>query len=105
MTAHVSRRGALGPWEGRALLSVGYALYLGPAGDTTPHAHHALQVSVGLDAPFRLRQGTGRWREYEAAIVPADVPHQLDGGWTDLLLLYLEPESAEGHPWLPGSRN
>ena len=104
MTAHVGRRGALGPWEGRVFLSVGCAFYLGPAGDTTPHAHHALQVSVGLDAPFRLRQGAGRWREYEAAIVPADVPHQLDGGWTDLLLLYLEPESAEGHPWLPGSR-
>ena len=105
MTAPVDRREALGPWKGRAFLSVGSALYLGPAGDTTPHAHHALQVSVGLDAPFRLRQGAGRWREYEAAIVPADVPHQLDGGWTDLLLLYLEPESAEGHPWLTGSRN
>ncbi len=104
MTAHVGRRGALGAWEGRVFLSVGCALYLGPAGDTTPHAHHALQVSVGLDAPFRLRHGTGRWREYEAAIVPADVSHQLDGGWTNLLLLYLEPESGEGHPWLPGSR-
>lgn len=105
MTVHVDRRETLGPWKGRAFLSVGCALYLGPAGDTTPHAHHALQVSVGLGAPFRLRQGTGQWREYEAAIVPADVPHQLDGGWTDLLLLYLEPESVEGHPRLPGARN
>lgn len=100
MTVHASRRGALGPWEGRAFLSVGCALYLGPAGDTTPHAHHALQLAVGLNAPFRLRKGAGRWCEYEAAIVSADVPHQLDGGWSDLLLLYLEPESAEGHPWL-----
>lgn len=105
MTAHVGRKGALGAWEGSAFLSVGCALYLGPAGDTTPHAHHALQLSVGLGAPFRLRQSAGRWREYEAAIVPADVSHQLDGGWSDLLLIFLEPESAEGHPWLPGSRS
>lgn len=104
MTAQVGRRGALGAWKGRACLSVGCALYLGPAGDTTAHAHHALQLSVGLDAPFRLRQGAGRWREYRAAIVPADLSHQLDGEWTDLLLLYLEPESAKSQPWMPGPR-
>ena len=102
MTAARRRRGTLGTWQGRAFLSVGGAVYLGPAGDTTPHAHHALQVCVALDAPFRLRRGTGRWREYEAALVPADVPHQLDGGWSDLLLLYVEPEGLEGHPWLVG---
>ena len=104
MTAHVGRRKAHGPWEGRVFLSMGSAFYLGPAGDTTPHAHHALQVCLGLNAPFKLRPGAGRWREYDAAIVPANVPHQLDGGWTDLLLLYFEPESAN-HRWLPSSRN
>lgn len=104
MAAAIGRRGGLGPWRGRVFLTVGRALYLGPAGDTTPHAHHALQVSVGLDAPIRLRSGEGRWREYAGALVPPDVTHQLDGGWDAVLLLYLEPESEDGRHWLPESR-
>lgn len=99
------RRGALGPWEGRAFLGLGWAFYLGPAGDTTSHAHHAIQVGVGLDGPFRLRRGGGRWRGYDAAVVPADVPHQLDGGWGNLLLLYFEPETAQSTSWLPHARD
>jgi AraC-like DNA-binding protein len=33
------------------------------------------------------------------------VTHQLDGGWADLLLLYLEPEGAKVGPWATASRN
>jgi AraC-like DNA-binding protein len=97
-------RGALGPWRGRIFLSVGRAVYLGPAGDTTPHAHHALQVSIGLDAPIRLRQRGARWRQYDGAVVAPDLPHQLDGGWGDVLLFYLEPESTDGRRWLGATR-
>lgn len=105
MTTGTSHRETLGPWKGRAFLSLGSALYLGPAGDTTPHSHHALQLCVGLEDSFRLREGTGPWREYDAAIIPADVPHQLDGEWTDLLLFYLEPEGAETRTWYCKSRS
>jgi AraC-like DNA-binding protein len=100
MTTHVGRRSTLGHWKGRVFLSLGRALYLGPAGDTTPHAHHALQVSIGLDAPVRLRRAGEDWREHDGAIVAPDVPHQLDGGWGDLALFYVEPESADGRRWL-----
>jgi AraC-like DNA-binding protein len=100
MTVDVGRRSTLGHWAGRAFLSVGRALYLGPAGDTTPHAHHAIQVTIGLDTPVRLRRGREDWREYDGAIVAPDTPHQLDGGWGNLALFYVEPESADGRRWL-----
>lgn len=100
MTVHAGRRRTLGRWEGRVFLSVGRALYLGPAGDTTPHAHHAIQVSIGLDTPFRMRRGREEWREYDGTIVAPDTPHQLDGGWGNLALFYVEPESDDGHRWL-----
>lgn len=81
-------------------MSVGRALYLGPAGDTTAHAHHAVQVAIALDMPFRLRHGGEEFREWEGVVVAPDVPHQLDGGWGDLVLFYAEPESPDGRRWL-----
>ena len=90
------RRKGLGPWQGRIFLSVGRALYLGPAGDTTQHAHHAAQVCVALDASLRLRHENGPWREYDGVVISPDVPHQLDGGRGDLALFYVEPEGRHG---------
>lgn len=104
MSNRPPRRRNLAPWLGRAFLAVGRALYLGPAGDTTPHAHHALQLSVGLDGPLRLRRGAGRWRTLDGALVAPDVPHQLNGRGGPVLLLYLEPESDDGRRLLPASR-
>lgn len=96
MSTHLDHRTGLGPWKGQVFLAVGRALYLGPAGDTTPHAHHAVQMSIALETPLRLRHHGEEWREYDGVIVPADVPHQLDGGRGDLALFYIEPESTEG---------
>jgi AraC family transcriptional regulator len=88
---------ALSAWAGRLFLWPAYALYVGPAADTTVHAHHALQICLGLGAPFRLRVGTRTpWRQYELAWVKPDRWHQLDGGGADVALLYVEPESPEG---------
>ena len=104
MNERADGRRGLGPWQGRVFLSVGRALYLGTAGDTTPHAHHALQVSIGLDTPVRLRHGGGTWRECDGVVVAPDVTHQLDRGWGDLVLFYVEPESTDGRRWLRVAR-
>ena len=84
-------------WTGRTFIAVGRALYLGPSFDTAPHAHHAIQICVGLDGGFRLRpDGSAPWSNFEGAIVPSDCGHQLDGRGADLLLVYLEPETPAG---------
>ncbi len=96
MSAVADRRKGLGPWQGRAFLSLGRAVYLGPAGDTSPHAHHAIQIGIALQTPLRLRHAEGNWQPWDGVIVSPDVVHQLDGGWGDLLLAYVEPESTSG---------
>jgi AraC-like DNA-binding protein len=81
-------------WSGRLRLWPGRALWVGQAADTAPHAHHAVQVCVGLDGDFGLRRSARQpWRRYRAALVAADQPHQLAAGATRLALLYLDPES------------
>jgi AraC-like DNA-binding protein len=96
MTTSQHERKELRGWSGRVFLGIGRALYLGPAADTAVHAHHAIQLCVGLEGPFRLRANPGRWRRYEGAVVRSNVLHQFDGSGRDILLIYLEPESEEG---------
>jgi AraC family transcriptional regulator len=82
-------------WDGKLFLWGGCGLYTGPAFATTLHAHHALQVCIGVSGSFRLRSGaTAPWRAYRGAVVLSDRPHQLDGQGSRLALLYLDPEST-----------
>lgn len=80
-------------FSGIVLLGEGRGLYLGPVGDTTPHAHHALQIAVGLEGPLALSL---RDREPEARpawLVLPDDPHQLHPDPGPVALFFLEPES------------
>lgn len=79
-------------WPGQLILRGGFGLYLGPAFETGLHAHHAVQICVSVQAPFRLRGARSRWRSYRGAVVAGDHRHQLDGAGTLLALLYLDPE-------------
>lgn len=82
-------------WDGKLFLWGGCGLYAGPAFLTTLHAHHALQVCIGISGRFRLRSGEGApWRAYRGAVVLPDQSHQLDGKGNRVALLYLDPEST-----------
>jgi len=82
-------------WHGKLFLWGGCGLYAGPAFATTLHAHHALQVCIGVSGRFRLRSDTAApWRAYRGAVVLSDQPHQLDGQGNSIALLYLDPEST-----------
>ncbi len=84
-------------WNGAVYLSLGRALYIGPVRDTRVHAHHAVQVCLSLEKPFRLRAGPDApWQSFDAAIVAADASHQLDGCDEPHVIAYLEPESVDG---------
>ena len=68
-------------WPGRFFVDVGRALYIGPAFDTSLHAHHAIQVCVGLNGSFRLRCRTrAPWKRYAGVVIGADQPHELAAG-------------------------
>lgn len=69
----------------------GSALIVGPGVDSTPHAHFAAQLTVGLERPFRARLGPELpWMETQAAIFAPNQPHQLDCGGSMLAHLFVE---------------
>ena len=76
-------------WSGRAL-------FFGTALDTAPHQHHAVQLSVGLDRPVRLRCGDERWNEHRAVLIAGDRAHQLDSLGAPVAALYIDHESTTG---------
>ena len=58
----------------------GGSLWIGLAqSGTDVHAHHAIQLSIGLKGAVRFRSpAADRWTEYTAALVPPHVPHAFD---------------------------
>jgi len=71
-------------WHGRAFI-------VGPGIDSTPHAHYAAQITLGLDRPFRVRLGAGApWVETQAAVFAPNQHHQLDCGGSMLAHLFVE---------------
>lgn len=82
---------------GRICFWQGGSVWIGRGkGRTQWHAHHAHQLTLALDAGFRLRSGDGDpWRSFDAALVPSHCPHQfeVDG---DVAHLFVEPESRAG---------
>jgi AraC family transcriptional regulator len=97
---------------GRVLLWSGGSLWIGrQAGRVERHAHHAVQVTLALDIPFRLRGDTAgatdatdaagaadavEWREYRGAIVMPNQPHAFDGRGGAALHLFVAPETTQG---------
>lgn len=79
----------------RLYLWSGQALVFGIPANTQFHSHHALQISIGLDADFRVRTDSEKvWREHRAALICADEPHQFEDPQASTVNLYLDPESS-----------
>lgn len=83
-------------WPGRFFVGIGRALYVGPAFETSRHAHHAIQVCVGLNGTFRLRcRARAPWKRYAGVVIDADQPHELAAGGRPVALVYVDPEGDE----------
>jgi AraC family transcriptional regulator len=63
-----------------------------------PHAHHAVQIVIGVSAEFGIR-GEGEWLFAPGVIVPPDVVHSFDGRPGTGAMMFVDPESSEG-TWL-----
>jgi AraC family transcriptional regulator len=74
-------------------------------GVVPPHAHHAIQISLGLSGPLRLRHAEddgAAWMEMAGGVVLPDVPHQFDGMSSRIAMIFVDPECREGR-WLRDS--
>ncbi len=83
------------PDKARLFLWEGGALFLGPITDNAPHKHHAAQITLGLDGPFRLNLN-GQWQDTRAIAIPANQPHQLDNGPAKLAIALIDGATALG---------
>lgn len=85
------------PWRGVLLLDArpGTVLYVGPGGPVDHHAHHAVQLTVGLDAPVQVRLGEAATISTRAVIVGSGVPHEF-AATGDVAMLYADPSSVTG---------
>lgn len=82
---------------GRVLLWSGGSLWIGrEAGRVEPHAHHAIQITLAMDAPFLMRDGDGLWGEHRGAVVMPHRRHQFDGCGHRSAMIFIEPEAAQG---------
>jgi AraC-like DNA-binding protein len=73
------------------------ALVIGPGIDSKLHRHFALQLTFGIDGPFRARVADdAKWSETSAAVFAPNQPHQIDGGGM-LAHLFLEVPQPHRH--------
>lgn len=69
----------------------------GPAGPCTWHSHHALRFALALDGELRVRTTRqGKWSRAAGVLTAPDAEHVLDGRGAELLLVFIDPESALG---------
>lgn len=82
-------------WEGASLwLLKTMTANTGPTPRTDFHAHHAVQIVLGLGGRFRLWTADAEAVEPCAAIAP-DVPHRFEAQGA-YAILFVEPESRAG---------
>jgi AraC-like DNA-binding protein len=96
MTQAKDRTAPLKPsrWRGTTSIGAGWAQYLGDAGDSTCHAHHAHQVVCGLEGPVTLWvDGPGEVTA-PAVLVASGRSHRLAPG--PVALLFVEATSVPG---------
>ena len=63
-----------------------------------PHAHGALQLSVGIEGSPRL-QLDGAWRRARGVLIDTDVAHAFDSDGQLTAIGWIEGESRIASPW------
>ncbi|WP_269533027.1 helix-turn-helix domain-containing protein [Chitinimonas sp. BJYL2] len=79
-------------WRGRALV-------LGVDTDSTPHAHHAIQLSVALEGEFRLARDGAELKPCRAAILWPGQQHKIAANGALIAHLFIDPAQRILEPW------
>lgn len=88
---------------GRVIFWGGGNLWIGLAVDPIPmHAHHAIQIAIGFDAPVEFRrQPDDAWTAYRrGALIRPGVPHEFKAPGRLVANVLFEPESELGRALL-----
>ncbi|HEU4522551.1 MAG TPA: AraC family transcriptional regulator [Thermoanaerobaculia bacterium] len=64
-----------------------------------PHAHHAIQIVLGITGEVHISAEGEDWRSGRGIIVLPDVVHRYNGNSAVGAMIFVDPESAEG-VWL-----
>jgi AraC-like DNA-binding protein len=83
---------------GRIIFWAGGSLWIGRAmAPSEVHAHHALQLGIGLSDRLQFRNSDADpWRLYSAAIIPPDHAHTFQAPGGMVANIFCAPESALG---------
>jgi AraC-like DNA-binding protein len=69
----------------------------GAGASSSLHAHHALHLVVCVEGTLRVRRSPrARWAEAPGLLSGADVPHAIHAEGAEILLVFLDPQSAAG---------
>lgn len=69
----------------------------GPGGRSTAHAHHGVHVVLALGGDLRVRAGdAGAWVRAAGIVTAPDAPHAIDAAGSEILIVFVDPESEAG---------
>jgi len=90
-------------WNGGIWIGTGNAYFIGGAGDSTPHAHHLIQIVVGLHGDVAIEDASGRVHLAPGFVIPSGMPHRVisseASGRGESLMIFVESFSVIGK-WL-----
>ncbi|NVJ15755.1 helix-turn-helix transcriptional regulator [Myxococcus sp. AM010] len=86
------------PWPDMPLVVWPTALAMwGPGDVTTKHAHHAMHLVLCRQGELSVRaQGRKTAEQAAGVLVGPDLPHALDARGSEVVILFIEPESDDG---------
>jgi AraC-like DNA-binding protein len=73
----------------------------GPGFRGALHSHHALHFVLAIGGELRVRTPALPWASAAGVLTAPDAPHAVDSLGTDVLLVFLDPESEAGATFLP----
>ena len=83
---HQKTKNYLFLWEGMYLF-IGYGL------ETHSHNHHALQLAITTDEPFRMKVKEGDWGNYSSLMLASDCQHQCNAAQSRLIFISIDPST------------